>query len=56
MMFLQFFIWCCWLVTFGSYMINTLNFTGTQVGVVYSSTGLASLLMPSLVGIIADAG
>ncbi|CAH2717077.1 Xanthosine permease [Neobacillus rhizosphaerae] len=54
MMFLQFFIWGCWLVTLGSYMINHLHFTGMQVGLVYSSTGLASLLMPSLVGIIAD--
>ncbi|WP_066248294.1 nucleoside permease [Neobacillus drentensis] len=54
MMFLQFFIWGCWLVTFGSYMINTLQFTGTQVGVVYGSAGIASLFMPSLIGIIAD--
>jgi MFS transporter, NHS family, xanthosine permease len=54
MMFLQFFIWGCWLVTFGSYMIGTLQFTGTQVGVVYGSAGIASLIMPSLVGIIAD--
>ncbi|MGX2958443.1 nucleoside permease [Peribacillus sp. JNUCC 23] len=54
MMSLQFFIWGCWLVTLGSYMFNTLQFTGTQVGGVYSSIGLASLLMPSLVGIIAD--
>ncbi len=53
-MFLQFFIWGCWLVTFGSYMINTLQFTGTQVGVVYGSAGIASLFMPSLIGIIAD--
>ncbi|MEH7114056.1 nucleoside permease [Neobacillus niacini] len=54
MMFLQFFIWGSWLVTFGSYMIGTLQFTGTQVGIVYSSAGIAALFMPSLVGIIAD--
>ncbi len=54
MVFLQFFIWGCWLVTLGSYMINTLHFTGVQVGIVYSSKGLAAVLMPSLVGIIAD--
>ncbi|WNS75437.1 nucleoside permease [Bacillus sp. DTU_2020_1000418_1_SI_GHA_SEK_038] len=54
MVFLQFFIWGSWLVTLGSYMIMTLQFTGAQVGVVYSSLGLASLIMPSLVGIIAD--
>ncbi|MCJ8014580.1 nucleoside permease [Paenibacillus sp. KQZ6P-2] len=54
MIFLQFFIWGCWLVTLGSYMINTLHFSGSEVGVVYGTTGLASLIMPSLVGIIAD--
>lgn len=54
MIFLQFFIWGSWLVTFGSYMINTLNFTGAQVGIVYSSNGLAAIIMPSLIGIIAD--
>ncbi|MFB6467213.1 hypothetical protein ACE38V_10340 [Cytobacillus sp. Hz8] len=35
-------------------MINTLHFSGAQVGAVYGSSGLASLIMPSLVGIIAD--
>lgn len=54
MIFLQFFIWGSWLVTFGSYMINTLHFTGAQVGIVYSSNGLAAIIMPSLIGIIAD--
>ncbi|MGE7916226.1 nucleoside permease [Lysinibacillus xylanilyticus] len=54
MIFLQFFIWGSWLVTLGSYMINTLNFTGSQVGIVYSSIGLAAIFMPSLIGIIAD--
>jgi len=54
MVFLQFFIWGAWLVTFGSYMINTLGFTGSEVGIVYSSKGLAAVIMPSLIGIIAD--
>ena len=54
MIFLQFFVWGCWLITLGSYMINTLHFSGAQVGAVYGSSGLASLIMPSLIGIIAD--
>ncbi|MBC3377866.1 nucleoside permease [Serratia fonticola] len=54
MIFLQFFIWGAWLVTLGSYMINTLHFSGAQVGMVYSSKGIAALIMPSLAGIIAD--
>ncbi len=31
-----------------------MHFTGAQVGLVYGTKGLASILMPSLVGIIAD--
>jgi NHS family xanthosine MFS transporter len=54
MVFLPFFIWGAWLVTLGSYMINTLHFSGVQVGMVYSSKGIAALIMPSLAGIIAD--
>ncbi len=54
MFFLQFFIWGAWLVTLGAYMMNTLNFTGAQVGLVYGAKGIACILMPSLVGIIAD--
>ena len=51
---MQYFIWGSWLVTLGAYMINTLHFTGSDVGMVYSSKGLAAIVMPSLVGIIAD--
>ncbi|HGK4602547.1 TPA: nucleoside permease [Yersinia enterocolitica] len=54
MFFLQFFIWGAWLVTLGAYMMNTLNFTGAQVGLVYGAKGIACILMPSIVGIIAD--
>lgn len=54
MIFLQFFIWGCWLITLGSYMINTLHFSGSQVGAIYGASGLASLIMPSLIGVIAD--
>jgi len=54
MMFLQYFIWGSWLVTLGSYMIKTLSFNGSTVGLVYSTKGLAALLMPALIGIVAD--
>lgn len=53
-LFLQFFIWGSWLITLGSYMINILGFTGMEVGSVYGTMGIASLIMPSLLGIIAD--
>ena len=52
--FLQFFLWGAWLISFGGYMIVTLHFTGSQVGSVYATMGLASLIMPAILGIIAD--
>jgi MFS transporter, NHS family, xanthosine permease len=54
MSFLQYFIWGSWIVTLGSYMIRTLGFTGSQVGSVYSTKGIAAVIMPGLIGIIAD--
>ncbi|MBW7982383.1 nucleoside permease [Enterobacillus tribolii] len=54
MAFLQYFIWGCWLTTLGSYMINTLSFSGADVGWVYSTKGIAAVIMPGLVGILAD--
>lgn len=42
------------MVTLGAYMMNTLNFTGAQVGLVYGAKGIACILMPSIIGIIAD--
>ena len=54
MSFLQYFIWGSWLVTLGSYMINTLHFTGANVGMIYSSKGLAAIIMPGIMGIVAD--
>ncbi len=35
-------------------MINELGFTGIEVGLVYGAKGIASIFMPSLVGIVAD--
>src|SRR5688572_6416482 len=54
MNFLEFFIWGSWLISLGGYMILTLKFSGTQVGTIYGTMGVASLFMPALMGIIAD--
>lgn len=54
MNFLEFFIWGSWLISLGGYMIVTLGFTGTQVGSIYATMGVASLFMPALLGIVAD--
>jgi NHS family xanthosine MFS transporter len=52
--FLQFFVWGAWLISLGGYMIVTLGFSGSQVGSVYATMGIASLFMPGLLGIVAD--
>lgn len=54
MNFLQFFVWACWLISLGGYMINTLHFTGIEVGSIFGTMGVASLFMPAITGIIAD--
>src|SRR5678816_3322711 len=54
MNFLEFFVWGSWLISLGGYMIVTLKFTGTQVGSIYATMGIASLFMPALLGIVAD--
>jgi NHS family xanthosine MFS transporter len=54
MNFLEFFVWGSWLISLGGYMIKTLGFTGSQVGSIYATMGVASLFMPALLGIVAD--
>jgi NHS family xanthosine MFS transporter len=54
MNFMQFFVWGSWLISLGAYMIVTLGFTGSQVGSIYATMGVGSLLMPGLIGIVAD--
>ena len=54
MNFLQFFIWGAWLISIGGYLGGTLGFTGAEIGAVFSTLGIASLLMPAVMGIIAD--
>jgi len=54
MNFLEFFVWGSWLISLGSYMIVVLKFSGTQVGSIFGTMGLASLFMPALLGIVAD--
>ncbi len=52
--FLEFFIFGTWLLSFGKYMFSTLHFSGIQIGAVFMTLGLASLIMPAIFGIIAD--
>ncbi len=52
--FLEFFAWGAWLISMGGYMMQTLHFTGGEVGSIYATMGIASLFMPALLGIVAD--
>ncbi len=52
--FLQFFVWGSWLISLGGYMSKSLGFSGFEIGSVYATMGISSLLMPALLGIVAD--
>lgn len=57
--FLQFFVWGAWLISLGGYMYTTFQpldgkNIGISIGRTYGSMGWASLIMPALMGIIAD--
>src|SRR5690349_6580360 len=54
MNFFEFFVWGAWLISMGGYMIVALKFSGSEVGSIYATMGIASLFMPTLMGIIAD--
>jgi len=45
MNFLEFFVWGAWLISLGGYLLDTLNFSGTQVGSIYATMGIASLFI-----------
>ena len=52
--FFQFFVWGAWLITIANYWFGTKSWDGTKFGAVFSTMGFASILMPTITGIIAD--
>ena len=54
MMFLQFFIWGGWFVTLGIYLPNTLNSSGGEIAMAYSTQPWGAIIAPFIIGLIAD--
>ena len=52
--FLEFFVWGAWLITIANYWFGNRHWDGTQFGAVFSTMGFASIVMPTLTGIVAD--
>ncbi len=52
--FLELFVFGAWLISLGGYLGGTLHFEGFQIGKIFTTLGLASLVMPAIIGIIAD--
>ena len=52
--FLELFVFGAWLISLGGYLGGQLHFEGFQIGEVFATLGIASLIMPAIVGIIAD--
>ena len=54
MMFLEFFIWGCWFVTMGTFLSQSFNSSGAQIGLAYETQSWGAIIAPFIIGLIAD--
>jgi nucleoside transporter len=54
MMFLEYFVWGSWYVTLGTWLGQSLHFSGKEIGLAAGTTALGAMIAPFLVGLMAD--